>query len=84
MRTGRIDLYDWNDKLISSMAYDGLPGRKRIIEIWNSRYQHKIRNCYFQIRPDVKELRIKENGENQYVGRPKKYKQVEKIFLKTS
>ena len=66
MRSGRINLYDWNDKLISSLYYISLPTRKRAIEVWKKRYRDKIKDCYFQIRPNVSAMRTRGNGENKY------------------
>ena len=85
MRSGRIELYNrWDDRLIGGYEYESMAKRNRMINIWKSRYKNKFQQCYLQIIPTVDDGRIKDNGENQYVGRSRTYKQIEKIFLKTT
>ena len=81
MKSGKIELRSIaNDRLLGSYVYDRISTRQRAINIWKSRYAHKIDHCYLQIIPDVDLLRIGDDGRTQRTGRTRKYKTVEKLF----
>ena len=81
MKSGIIKLYSGGDHLLGTYHYHQLSERTRAINIWKSRYMHKINSCYIQIVPDVDIIRIDDDGMNQKYGRKRKYQTVEKLFV---
>lgn len=62
---GRIDLYHLkDDTFIGGYSYKDYKHRKRIIDIWKSRYKEKFNHCYIHIIPNADEQRVKSNGRN--------------------
>jgi hypothetical protein len=81
MKNGRIELRNWEGRLLDGRTYSCPKERNRIISLWKSRYVHKINSCFFQIIPEVDSLRISDDGTNQKYGRKRKYQTVEKLFV---
>lgn len=70
MKCGRIELYDWNDVLLTQRVYWSVQMRKDIVNEWRKRYGNNMKKCYLQITPRTSPFE-KQKG---YAGLHAKYK----------
>jgi len=53
MKKGRIELHNWEGRLLSSYRYKSVADRKRYMDILERRHIKNIDRIYFQIIPKL-------------------------------
>jgi hypothetical protein len=70
--TGKIRLYNQNNRLMRSLFFNSKEDVKKIVERWRNFYGYRMENGYYHIIPYVHEARVINIDVNSFINTEKK------------